>query len=181
MIKAYFFDWMGTVADATDRMIVRDLNGQECHESLLVNRFHEADIPRCGDLIRSKLTNADHWLYEDSMEVISSLKPDYKLAIVSNMYDITARRVRQLFPQFLSKFDMLAFSAEVGLRKPDPQIFLYALRRLNKIHGTDILPNEVVMVGDNMDKDVGPANEAGMYADLIDRDSQGLLEVVGKV
>jgi putative hydrolase of the HAD superfamily len=57
----------------------------------------------------------------------------------------------------LSKiFDMVIISDEVGIKKPDPQIFYLALQRLN------VNPDESLYVGDNLKNDVGGCQSIGM-------------------
>ena len=49
-------------------------------------------------------------------------------------------------------------SDQVGISKPNPKLYLYALDRLG-------LPADQVMyVGDNPTKDIGPAKQVGMIA-----------------
>jgi putative hydrolase of the HAD superfamily len=55
-------------------------------------------------------------------------------------------------------FDTMIFSEEVGIRKPDSQIFHLAARRL------DVEPTEIVHVGDNLKMDVWGAKNAGLRA-----------------
>jgi putative hydrolase of the HAD superfamily len=52
--------------------------------------------------------------------------------------------------------DVMVFSTEVGVRKPDPAIFLDALGRL----GVD--PVDALFVGDRLDVDVHGAANVGM-------------------
>ena len=101
MIKAYFFDWIGTLADVEEREKVRALLTKEQHASLLTKSFKDADIPEEHRReIYSRLINADHFLYPESERLISELRPNYKLGIISNMYEIAAQRIRKLFPIF---------------------------------------------------------------------------------
>jgi len=181
MIKAYFFDWMGTLGEVTGRLTIREKFGKEYHSKLLLSKFEDANIAEdCREEIRSMLQEAVHWLYPESQKVISELKPKYKIAIISNIYDITAQKVRDTFPTFLQNFDVITFSSEVGLKKPDPRIFTYTLERLNKIYNTNIEPREVIMVGDKKDKDVDPPIELGMSAILINRENGSTLEDIIK-
>lgn len=55
-------------------------------------------------------------------------------------------------------FDAVALSCEVGCAKPDPRIFRSALERLGA------LPDEAVMVGDDLLADVAGALSVGMKA-----------------
>ena len=51
---------------------------------------------------------------------------------------------------------MIASSAELGVSKPDKEIFLRALAMAN------CRPENAVMVGDRLDNDIRPAKELGM-------------------
>jgi FMN phosphatase YigB (HAD superfamily) len=58
----------------------------------------------------------------------------------------------------LDLFDSWAFSDEVGIYKPAPEIFLHALNRL------DVQPMEAVHVGDRLRTDVAGARALGMMS-----------------
>jgi HAD superfamily hydrolase (TIGR01549 family) len=178
-IKAYFFDWMGTLGDATERFTMREKFGREYHHELLLNKFKDANIPENSkEEIQSMLQESTHWLYPESQKLISKLKSKYKLAIISNIYDISAQKIRELFSNFLGSFDVITFSSDIGLKKPDPRIFTYTLNKLNNVLNTTIDSREVVMVGDKQDKDVDPPISLGMNAILINRDNGSTLEDV---
>lgn len=55
-------------------------------------------------------------------------------------------------------FDLMLFSEEIGIRKPDPRIFHMAAQRLG------VQPFEIVHVGDNLKADVWGAKNAGLKA-----------------
>jgi FMN phosphatase YigB (HAD superfamily) len=66
-------------------------------------------------------------------------------------------------------FDAIIVSAEVGVKKPDPEIFRIALER------TGVEPGSVVHVGDS-DEDVQGAIQAGIRPILIRRDGAHALD-----
>ncbi len=90
----------------------------------------------------------------------------YRLGIISNFYGNlpTVCNEAGLSPLF----EFIVDSNLVGLRKPDPRIFLLALGRFG-------LPgSEVIFVGDSYERDMVPAMEAGMKAIwLKPRDGRG--------
>lgn len=53
-------------------------------------------------------------------------------------------------------FSVIASSAEVGMAKPDPELYQWALAQAN------CPPEQAVMVGDRLDNDIRPAKELGM-------------------
>ena len=179
MIKAYFFDWMNTIGNVANENVIGTLIPPASHDSLLIEKFENADLPKDKRKeIFQYITTTNLNLYPDSEEVINCLKSNYKLAIVSNMYEITARRIRRQFPTFLNKFNVVTLSFEVGMKKPDWRIFLYTLNALNETCRTDISLSEVMMVGDLQVDDINPAIQLGMQARLINRTKQNLVDVI---
>jgi HAD superfamily hydrolase (TIGR01509 family) len=82
----------------------------------------------------------------------------YKLAVVSNTMRTPGVTLRKLLERYglLGCFAHTAFSDETGVRKPDPAIFLEALRAL----GAE--PAAAIHVGDDAVLDVEGARAAGM-------------------
>lgn len=90
-----------------------------------------------------------------SHEVLVELKKHYPMVLVSNFYGNISTVLREFKLDGL--FDTIIESAVVGVRKPDPKIFTLGVEALN------MLPAEVVVVGDSMDKDIIPASKAGCH------------------
>ena len=65
---------------------------------------------------------------------------------------------------FHGLFDAEVFSCSVGLRKPDPRIYLLALEQLG------VEPAEAVFVGDGANDELAGAERVGMTAILLERD-----------
>jgi putative hydrolase of the HAD superfamily len=82
----------------------------------------------------------------------------YTLALVSNTMRTPGATLRRLLGQLglLGFFAHVVFSDEVGVRKPDPAIFLGALRAIGGA------PARAIHVGDDAMLDVGGARAAGM-------------------
>jgi HAD superfamily hydrolase (TIGR01509 family) len=82
----------------------------------------------------------------------------YKLAVVSNTMRTPGSTLRKVLERFglLGSFAHAAFSDETGVRKPDPAIFLGALRAL----GAE--PAAAIHVGDDAVLDVEGGRAAGM-------------------
>ena len=76
--------------------------------------------------------------------------------------------VPALWPEtpFHGLFDAEVFSCSVGLKKPDPRIYLLACEQL----GVD--PQEAVFVGDGANDELAGAERVGMTAVLIERDGE---------
>jgi len=73
--------------------------------------------------------------------------------------------VPRLWPEtsFHGLFDVEVFSCSVGLRKPDPRIYLLACEQL----GLD--PHEALFVGDGANDELAGAERVGMTAALLER------------
>lgn len=82
----------------------------------------------------------------------------YALAVVSNTMRTPGTTLRHLLERYrlLGCFAHTTFSDEVGVRKPDPQIFALTLRALGSA------PEAAVHVGDDAVLDVEGARAAGM-------------------
>jgi len=118
-----------------------------------------------SDVLRSALdalfaVTQENWtLEEDAIPTLKTLRDKgYNLGIVSNAGDDTD--VQQLAQGFgITKyFDFILTSAACSYRKPHPRIFELALSNWY------CLPEEAVMVGDNLDADIRGAAEAGLYS-----------------
>jgi putative hydrolase of the HAD superfamily len=97
-------------------------------------------------------------IYPDTIETLTEVRRrGLKIGLVSNTVWPGALHKEDL-ERFgiLEFFDHLLFSADLGVRKPHPQIFLAALEALN------VVPNEAVFVGDRVPEDVDGAMRVGM-------------------
>ena len=88
-----------------------------------------------------------------SREVLIRLKEHHPMVLVSNFYGNIATVLKEF--QLDGIFQTIIESAVVGIRKPDPRIFTLGVEALG-LH-----PEEVVVVGDSIDKDIIPAKIAG--------------------
>lgn len=89
----------------------------------------------------------------NSREIISTLKLNYKIGIVSNFYGNLQIVCDNL--GLLGLLDIVVDSVKVGYSKPNPEIFLFALRSIGS------LPEKCVVVGDSYERDIKPAKQIG--------------------
>ena len=86
--------------------------------------------------------------------LLRSLSHRYRLGIVSNFYGNLATICHEVgLSPFLT---VVVDSAQVGVAKPDPKIFLLALEQLAT------QPRQAVFVGDSLRRDMAGAREVGM-------------------
>ncbi len=87
---------------------------------------------------------------------VHRLRPRYKTAILSNAWPMLRYYLTEQF-RIAYAFDTIVVSAEEGLAKPDPCIYLRAVERLG------VQPQEAVFV-DDMAKNIAAARTCGLYA-----------------
>jgi len=117
----------------------------------------EETLERLHDLYRRHLRTT---LYPCVEEVIGTLSKRYRLALLSNTMSDTPRIILRR-SGLLGHFDAVVCSRDVGIRKPNPRIFLYVLEKLG------VKPEEAVHVGDSVEDDMEGASRAGIKAILI--------------
>jgi len=109
--------------------------------------------------------NADLELYPDARETLEKLRRrGLKLGIITNAFK---KDIEEIFARvnLSNLFDIAVGIDAVGKPKPDPQIFLYAIKKLG------VKPHEALFVGDSLENDYFGALKAGLRAVLIDRNS----------
>lgn len=102
-------------------------------------------------------------LDKDTLDVLQKLHEKYKLGIVSNF--AIPECVWNLLEKFDLKkfFDIIVISGDINRRKPSPEIFQKALKKL------DVDSSEAVFVGDTPSMDIKGAKAVAMKAILIER------------
>jgi FMN phosphatase YigB (HAD superfamily) len=96
-------------------------------------------------------------LVDGVKKVLEYLSEKYTLAVVSNsMSNVARHAIKKL--NLEKYFDTVVISRDLGIRKPDPEIFNYALNNLG------VENHEAVHIGDSLEEDVHGAQKAGMKA-----------------
>lgn len=101
-------------------------------------------------------TNGRRVVVEDGKEVVVELhKRGYQLGIISNL--ISTKEIPEWLEEdgYRPYFSTVVLSSVCGKRKPDPAIYLEAATL------ADVAPEKCVYVGDNLNRDVTGAREAG--------------------
>ena len=88
-------------------------------------------------------------------EMLIDFSGKYKLAIISNITSNISRYVLKKF-DFKQYFDCIILSWDLGIRKPDPEIFQFTLQNLG------VKSCEAIHVGDSLEDDIQGAKNAGM-------------------
>ncbi len=101
-----------------------------------------------------------------ALDALAAAHPGLRLGIVTNG-EGDPQRAKLAAIGLTERFPLFVASAEVGMRKPDPQIFRHACEQL----GVD--PADAAHVGDRLDLDAQGAVGAGLRGIWLDRAGDG--------
>jgi len=106
----------------------------------------------------------DSTLYPEVKEVLLELKRrGLKVGLISNGYEEEINFILEKVNLEKATFDIIVGVDTIKKVKPNPDIFKYAISKLN------VKPEETIFVGDNAEADYKGAENAGIHALLIDR------------
>ena len=154
------------------RKVVKDLSlGLTTYETRIKNHCESLNIQISEAELKTIADETPHaWQKYISVAgnahiVLSELKQTKTLALISNFDH--APHVKKTLKHFdLEKyFDLVIISDEINCSKPDPKIFEEALAK------TNLTPEEVVFVGDNVNDDIAGARAANIQPILIMHDT----------
>ena len=107
-------------------------------------QFNEIEFAK---LFMKYLSQAS-FLYEESEELVKNLTKNYRLTIITNgLSAVQDNRIKKSV--IAGYFEDIVVSEEIGVSKPNPEIFQHAL---NNINYTD--KNKVLIVGDSLTSDI---------------------------
>jgi HAD superfamily hydrolase (TIGR01549 family) len=94
-------------------------------------------------------------LHDDVVDGLAALRrAGYRLGVIANQP--TAVRSALERDGLVGSFEVWGVSDDLGLQKPDPALFVHAVRTAH------VEPDATAMVGDRLDYDIRPARAAGM-------------------
>jgi putative hydrolase of the HAD superfamily len=94
-------------------------------------------------------------LVPGTMELLDYLKPKYHLHLITNGFQ-EVQHIKLGGSGMEPYFETRTVSEEVGVKKPNPEIFRYALKKAGATSA------ESLMIGDEMAVDIDGARAAGM-------------------
>jgi putative hydrolase of the HAD superfamily len=112
-----------------------------------------ADIEAAADKAAKYCDDFARSCVRETWPVLKSLSEQYPMVLVSNFYGNVDSVIREY--GIRGYFNGIIESAVVGVRKPDPRIF-----RLGTV-ALDLDPENVLVVGDSLRKDILPARSIG--------------------
>lgn len=126
----------------------RDAWLDEAHRDL--ERVAGRELPR----LHADWRDRQH-LITPNIDLIRRLRPAYKTAVLSNADNTLVTRLRDAHGIF-DLFDEVVVSADVGMAKPEPKIYVLAAQRIG-------LPPENCVFIDDLEGNVDAARTAGMH------------------
>lgn len=173
MIKAIIFDCFGVLVGTGFNDTYRQAGGDPTKDrDFISDTLNSANIGAITEQEMSKMmaekigTTVEQWREavdeaeqpnKPVFEYIEELRKSYKTAVLSNVNSGTLER--KMSPEQLAQFNVVVASAEVGMMKPDPEIYRYTAEQLS------VSPNECVFIDDIQDYCDG-AEAVGMTAIL---------------
>jgi putative hydrolase of the HAD superfamily len=134
----------------------------------------ELDRDAFFEVAYAHFAEAGVWkLFPEVLEVLDSLGPRFTLAVISNFDG----RLRMILEQLgISKFFRHVFiSSELGVDKPNPLIYSRALESCH------LTPNDVLHVGNDLERDWKAAEAAGLRVFRLNRPHNSLHDLLAVV
>ena len=98
-----------------------------------------------------------NYLFDGTFEILDYLKDKYKLHIITNGFqEVQLKKMES--SKIIHYFDTIVTSESVGVKKPNPKIFNYALEKASAKKENSL------MIGDSIEADILGALNIGMHA-----------------
>ena len=166
-VRWIFFDLGSTLIDETeaDRRRIREMLAGTgvTEEAYAAKRLEMIRRGLSGDqaaiaffgLTKPPWHSEDERPYPDARPALEACRQrGFRLGVIANQNPGTRERLSDW--GLLPYFEVVAASAELGLAKPDPAIFAWALRQAG------CPAEDAAMVGDRLDNDIAQAGRLGM-------------------
>ncbi len=123
-------------------------------------RVEDAMINKLSEDYITHLTTFNH-LFENTFEILDYLNLKYNLHIITNGFDeVQAKKMEK--SNIEKYFKTITNSDMVGVKKPNPKIFNFALQRAN------VTSSQSIMIGDSYEADILGAKDVGMEVVFFD-------------
>ena len=94
-------------------------------------------------------------LFPGTMEILEYLHPEYQLHLITNGFQ-EIQEIKLKESGMGKYFTSMTVSEEIGVKKPSPEIFLYAMQKAKA------RVEQSIMIGDEMEVDIDGARNIGM-------------------
>ena len=163
--------FLNSEKEAKDINLLSSFGKIKCEEywhkwdSLVLKHLKITDNEELARIVQSRWFDfVDSTLYPEVKEVLYELKQrGLKLGLISNGYEEEINLILEKADLEKATFDIIVGVDTIRKAKPNPDIFKYAISKLN------VKLEEAMFVGDNVEADYKGAENAGIHALLIDR------------
>src|SRR4051794_18758994 len=133
-------------------------------------KLPELDRDNFFEIAYEHFAEAGVWqLFPEVVEVLEQLRPNHRLAVISS-FDGRLRMILEHLG-ISHYFANIFVSSELGVDKPDPEIYRRALKFV------DLAPNEVLHAGDDPERDWNAASAAGLRVFRLERPKNSLRDL----
>ncbi|WP_168188592.1 HAD family hydrolase [Thermoflavimicrobium daqui] len=168
----------------SDRLWIAYRLGQITIEERRVQRMQSLSLQFLNQKVNEEEAAQMHQeyiqFYEQNAQIFPDVLPcfqrlsNYKLGIITNG-NVKSQRKKIKSSGLMPYLSATIISEEVGIRKPDPEIFRICLNQL------EIDAKQAIMVGDRLDKDVIGATRIGISGIWIDRKNQMIPQIYSEI
>ena len=136
---------------------------QELRYGRLKDTFNEIDISLSDQLIDNLsedyivYLSSFNYVFDSTYDVLDYLNAKYELHIITNGFE-EAQEKKMKASNLRKYFNTVTNSEMVGVKKPNPKIFNFAMNLANA------KPEHSVMIGDSLEADIKGAIDVGMQA-----------------
>lgn len=136
---------------------------QELRYGRLKDTFNEIDISLSDQLIDNLsedyivYLSSFNYVFDSTYDVLDYLNAKYELHIITNGFE-EAQEKKMKASNLRKYFSTVTNSEMVGVKKPNPKIFNFAMNLANA------KPEHSVMIGDSLEADIKGAIDVGMQA-----------------
>jgi len=149
----------------------KEISYEEQRNRRIIDLFKEYDMPldKTPKEIYSIYLKSfeDNWcIFDDVYNVLEKLyNSGYKLGVISNG-DLEQQTDKLSRTGILKFFEVVTTSSEYDCSKPDPRLYESIIKRFN------INKDQMIMIGDQVEKDVLPCLEIGIDAIWLNRNNK---------
>jgi len=163
--------FLNSEKEAKDINLLSSFGKIKCEEywhqwdSLVLKHLKITDNEGLARIVQSRWFDfVDSTLYPEVKEALLELKRrGLKVGLISNGYEEEIALILEKVNLEKATFDIIVGVDTIKRVKPNPDIFEYAINKL------DVKPEETIFVGDNVEADYKGAENAGIHALLINR------------
>lgn len=136
---------------------------EELRYKRLKNTFDALEMQISDELINVisedyiKYLPHNNFLIDGTIELLEYLKPKYELHIITNGFE-EVQNLKLQKSKIAAYFDVIITSESVGVKKPNPKVFEFALKEAN------IAAENAIMIGDSLEADIEGSVAVGMEA-----------------